>query len=196
MFAFNFLKFVLCSFSPNDWTLSRISSSIPFVISLFYFFSISMAHFSIPISVHNYSLYILEIHIRVSNYYNYHFTTSEFFTPVLFNGVWVTASILKSPGLFSVFWTISITMRFSLDPSSNFRRVFLIQKTSPNPSQKIRPTDSLKRTCCIKDFAIQADNRVKIKEGKKRCKHIDLVGEQKTLWNMKIAVTLIITGAL
>ena len=33
-----------------------------------------------------------------------------------FTGVWVKASLLKSPGLFSVFWLISILMLFGLSP--------------------------------------------------------------------------------
>ena len=41
----------------------------------------------------------------------YHFTPLEFFTSWLFfTGVWVTASLLKSPGLFSVFWSTSIML--------------------------------------------------------------------------------------
>ena len=33
-----------------------------------------------------------------------------------FTGVWVTASLLKSPGLFSVFWPISIILLFGWSP--------------------------------------------------------------------------------
>ena len=33
-----------------------------------------------------------------------------------FPGVWVTASILKSPGLFSVFWSVSTILLFRLSP--------------------------------------------------------------------------------
>ena len=33
-----------------------------------------------------------------------------------FTGVWVTASLIKSPGLFSVFWSISAMLSFGLFP--------------------------------------------------------------------------------
>ena len=39
------------------------------------------------------------------------------------------------------------------------------------------------------DFAILADNRVKIKENERRDKYLDLAGELKKLWNMKVLFT-------
>ena len=44
------------------------------------------------------------------------------FSWLFFIGVWVTASLLKSPGLFSEFWPFSVMLSFdSLYPSANFR---------------------------------------------------------------------------
>ena len=58
-----------------------------------------------PIGVYvcynNYSL-IRDFHISVSRW--------------VFTGVWVTASLLKSPGLFSVFWPFSIMLSFEWSP--------------------------------------------------------------------------------
>ena len=48
------------------------------------------------------------------------------------------------------------------------------------------------------DFAIPADQRVKLKENEKKDKHLDLTGELKTnkLWNMKVMVIPIVICAL
>ena len=46
------------------------------------------------------------------------------------------------------------------------------------------------------DFAVLAGHRVKLKEGKKRDKYLDLAGELKKLWNMKVMVIPIVIGAL
>ena len=46
------------------------------------------------------------------------------------------------------------------------------------------------------DFAIPADHRVKLKESEKKDKYIDPARELKKLWNMKVTVILIVTGAL
>ena len=40
-----------------------------------------------------------------------------------------------------------------------------------------------KRTCCIVEFAIPADHRVKIKESEKRDKYLNLARKLKKLWN-------------
>ena len=37
---------------------------------------------------------------------------------MFFTGVWVTASLIKSPGLFSVFWPFSIMLSFGWSPPS------------------------------------------------------------------------------
>ena len=45
------------------------------------------------------------------------------------------------------------------------------------------------------DFAVPANQRVKIKETEKRDKYLDLARELKK-WNIKVTVILIVTGAL
>ena len=46
------------------------------------------------------------------------------------------------------------------------------------------------------DFAIPADHRVKLKEGEKRDKYLDLARELNKLWNRKVTVIPIAMGAL
>ena len=46
------------------------------------------------------------------------------------------------------------------------------------------------------DFSVPADHRVKLKESEKKDKHLDLARELKKLWNMKVAFTPIVLGAL
>ena len=46
------------------------------------------------------------------------------------------------------------------------------------------------------DFAVPADHRVKLKEGEKKEKYLDLARELKKLWNMKVTVIPIVIGAL
>ena len=83
------------------------------------------------------------------------FTPLEFSTSVLadvfFTGVWVTASLLKSPGLFSVFWPILIILSFRgsplvhsfLSPPNSLSilwrlyRAHRLQLVSPSPSRSI-----------------------------------------------------------
>ena len=45
------------------------------------------------------------------------------------------------------------------------------------------------------DFAIPADHRVKLK-GEKRDKYLNLVGELKKLWHMKVTVMPVVIGTL
>ena len=45
------------------------------------------------------------------------------------------------------------------------------------------------------DFALPADQRVKLKENEKRDKYQDLVREPEKLWNMKVTVTQNVIGA-
>ena len=37
----------------------------------------------------------------------------------------------------------------------------------------------------IVDFAVPADHKIKLKEGEKKDKYLDLARESKKLWNMK-----------
>ena len=51
------------------------------------------------------------------------------------------------------------------------------------------------KICKIVDFAVTADNRIKMKECEKRDKYIDLARELKKLWNMKVRIIPIVIGA-
>ena len=51
-------------------------------------------------------------------------------------------------------------------------------------------------TCQLVDFAVPADDRVKLKENEKMNKYLDLSRELKKLWNMKVKVIPIVVGAL
>ena len=53
-----------------------------------------------------------------------------------------------------------------------------------------------KRTCEIVDFAVLADHWVKLIESEKKEKYLDLAQELKKLWNMKVTILLIVSGAL
>ena len=46
------------------------------------------------------------------------------------------------------------------------------------------------------DFAVQTDQRVKTKRYRKRDNYLDLARELKKLWNIKVTVIQIVTGAL
>ena len=52
-----------------------------------------------------------------------------------------------------------------------------------------------KRICKIVDFAVPNDHRIKLKECEKKDKDLDLARELKKLWNMKVTIILIVTGA-
>ena len=53
-----------------------------------------------------------------------------------------------------------------------------------------------KRTCDMVDFAVSVDNIVRVKEGEKLDKYLDLARElKKKLWNRKVTVILIVVGA-
>ena len=88
--------------------LRTIPSSVVFIIFIFQFFQLSgkiqifVYHFTYYYYHYCYYLLIRVFHISVSWWY--------------FNGDWVTASLLKSPGLFSVFWPFSIMLLFGWSP--------------------------------------------------------------------------------
>ena len=53
-----------------------------------------------------------------------------------------------------------------------------------------------KKICKIVDFAVPADHRIKLKECEKRDKYLDLGRElKKKLWNMKVTIIPIVSGA-
>ena len=45
------------------------------------------------------------------------------------------------------------------------------------------------------DFAVPADNKIKLKECKKKDKYLDLAKELKKLWNMKVTIIPTVIGA-
>ena len=45
------------------------------------------------------------------------------------------------------------------------------------------------------DFAVPADNRIKLKECEKKDKYLDFAMELKNLWNMKVTIIPIVIGA-
>ena len=52
------------------------------------------------------------------------------------------------------------------------------------------------RICKIMDYAVPADNRIKVKECEKKDKYLDLARElKKKLWNMKVTNIPIVIGA-
>ena len=46
------------------------------------------------------------------------------------------------------------------------------------------------------DFVVPEDHKVKLKENKQKDKYLDLDGELKKLWNMKVTVIPIVIGTL
>ena len=52
----------------------------------------------------------------------------------------------------------------------------------------------MKKICKIVDFAVPADHRIKLKEGEKRNKYLDLARELKKIWNMKGTIIPIVIG--
>ena len=52
-----------------------------------------------------------------------------------------------------------------------------------------------KRTSKIVNFAVPADNRIKLKECEKKDKYLDLARELKKLWNMPVTIIPIVIGA-
>ena len=69
---------------------------------------------------------------------------------------------------------------------------------SPNLGQKTRPYNNQqqkKRIYKIVDFAVPAGHRIKLKECEKKDKYLDLARELKKLWNMRMTIVPIVTGA-
>ena len=50
------------------------------------------------------------------------------------------------------------------------------------------------KTC--KDKIVPADHRINLKESEKKDKYLNLARELKKLWNMKVTIVTIVTGAL
>ena len=51
------------------------------------------------------------------------------------------------------------------------------------------------RICKIVDFAFPADQRINLKESKKKDKYFDFARELKKLWNVKVTIVPIVIGA-
>ena len=97
----------------------KFSSKVEVLISLFTFFQF----YSVVIrdsKVNNFAgfLFFVVDYYKVWYYYDhsliraFHISVSRWF----FTGVRVTASLLKSPGLFSVFWRFSVMLSFGWSP--------------------------------------------------------------------------------
>ena len=70
---------------------------------------------------------------------------------------------------------------------------------SPNLGKKTKPYNNnpppkKKRICGIVDFAVPADNRIKLKGCEKKDKYLDFAREVKKLWNMKVTIIPIVIG--
>ena len=52
-----------------------------------------------------------------------------------------------------------------------------------------------KRIYKIVDFAVPADNRIKLKASAKKDKYLDLARELKKIWNMKVTIFPTVIGA-
>ena len=61
--------------------------------------------------------------------------------------------------------------------------------------KKRRKEKKKERTCRIVDFAVLVNNRMKIKESKKRDKILDLARERKKQLNQKVTVIPVVIGA-
>ena len=68
---------------------------------------------------------------------------------------------------------------------------------SPNLGQNTRPYNSQQKKiiCKIADFAVLTDHWIKLKECEKKDKYLNLARELKKLWNMKVTIIAIVTGA-
>ena len=69
---------------------------------------------------------------------------------------------------------------------------------SPNLGQKTRLYNNQQqknRNCKIVDFAVPANHRIKLKECENQDKYLDLARELKKLWNMKVIIISIVSGA-
>ena len=67
---------------------------------------------------------------------------------------------------------------------------------SPNLRPKTRSNNNQQKELCkIVDFAVLADQRIKLKECEKKDKYLDLARELKILWNMQVTIIPIVIGA-
>ena len=73
-------------------------------------------------------------------------------------------------------------------------RNFNIQTDHPIPARRpdLIIINEKKKICKIVDFAVQAENRINLKECAKKDKYIDVAREVKKLWNMKVTIVPIV----
>ena len=62
------------------------------------------------------------------------------------------------------------------------------KKTKKKKEKEKEKKKKKKRTRLIMGFAVPADLRIKLKEGEKKNKHLDLARELKRVWNMKVRI--------
>ena len=56
-------------------------------------------------------------------------------------------------------------------------------------------TNKRKRTCKIVDFPVSADHRIKLEESEKKNKYMDLAGQLKKNWNIKVTIIPVVIVA-
>ena len=86
-------------------------------------------------------------------------------------------------------WTHKILWYFEIQTD------YLFSASRPDVV-KFNKKKQKKQTYRIADFAVPADQRVKLEEGQKRDKYLDLARELKNLCKMKMTVIPIVIGAL
>ena len=72
----------------------------------------------------------------------------------------------------------------------------LTYKRSLNPSQKTITYNNLQKEENLKNcrLSVPADLRINLKKCEKKDKYLDLAGELKNLWNMKVTIVPIVIG--
>ena len=67
-------------------------------------------------------------------------------------------------------------------------------KTKTKTKKSIKKKKKHAQTCRIVDFAVPADDWVKLKENEKTDKYLDHARELKKLWNMRVTVIPVVIG--
>ena len=70
------------------------------------------------------------------------------------------------------------------------------QQTSRPSNLQQQQQQQQNKACTTVDFAVLADNLVKLKEGEKKDKYLDLGRKLKKPWNIKVTIISIVIGAL
>ena len=113
-----YLSFFSHSFSFILWSAGTAKSTILQVL-FFFFFDYNCLVFW-PRLVDSFVwYYYYYYYYYYYNYYYYYSLIRAFYISVsrwFFTGVWVTASLFKSPGFFLVFWPFSIMLSFEWSP--------------------------------------------------------------------------------